>query len=359
MTENGCSDTVSQSFTVFNNPTANFAVTESCIDQAVQFDNTTTGLSNSTTFEWLYNNQLLDTSVDLSYIFNTPGIHNISLVAIDSFSAAVQCDDTISFSFFVHDYPTYSYLADTIQCEDVAFVVNSIPSISTNEPISNTWEINGVQVGTSVDLNTTIPDPGVYQFTYTVTSDFGCEVDTTFDMYIMATREPPVLSFNIPECPGDPFFLSATAEANSTIAWSGPNNFNSTLFDVTFPLDESGMGIYTAFVTSEYGCISDTSQIDATITYTMSFNDFDFPNVISANDDGKNDFLDLKSYFMTCDEFTLYIFNRWGNLVFEQGQNTAFFRGQDANGNDLEDGVYTYKLIFENYEKHGFIHVVR
>ena len=359
MTENGCSDTASQSFTVFNNPTANFAITESCIDQAVQFDNTTTGLSNSTTFEWLYNNQLLDTSVDLSYIFNTPGIHNISLVATDSFSAVVQCDDTISFSFFVHDYPTYSYLADTIQCEDVPFVVNSFPNISTNEPISYTWDINGVLEDTTVNLNTVIANPGVYQFTYTVVSDFGCEVDTTFDMYVMATPEPPVLSFNIPECPGDPFFLSATAEANSTIAWSGPNNFNSTLFDVTFPLDESGMGIYTAFVTSEYGCISDTSQIDATITYTMSFNDFDFPNVISANDDGKNDYLDLKSYFMTCDEFTLYIFNRWGNLVFEQGQNTAFFRGQDANGNDLEDGVYTYKLIFENYEKHGFIHVVR
>ena len=359
MTENGCSDTVSQSFTVFNNPTANFAITESCIDQAVQFDNTTTGLSNSTTFEWLYNNQLLDTSVDLSYIFNTPGIHNISLVATDSFSAVVQCDDTISFSFFVHDYPTYSYLADTIQCEDVPFVVNSFPNISTNEPISYTWDINGVLEDTTVNLNTVIANPGVYQFTYTVVSDFGCEVDTTFDMYVMATPEPPVLSFNIPECPGDPFFLSATAEANSTIAWSGPNNFNSTLFDVTFPLDESGMGIYTAFVTSEYGCISDTTQIDATITYTMSFNDFDFPNVISANDDGKNDYLDLKSYFMTCDEFTLYIFNRWGNLVFEQGQNTAFFRGQDANGNDLEDGVYTYKLIFENYEKHGFIHVVR
>jgi hypothetical protein len=44
MTENGCSDTISQSFTVFNNPTANFAVVESCIDQAVQFNKNTTGI---------------------------------------------------------------------------------------------------------------------------------------------------------------------------------------------------------------------------------------------------------------------------------------------------------------------------
>lgn len=362
MTQNGCLDTVTQNITVFNNPTANFTVTESCIDQAVLFNNTSvidTTFAGTPTYEWYYNNQLIDSTVNLSYIFNTPGNNTITLVAIDSFSSVVQCYDSISYSFFVHDYPTFNYLADTIQCEDVGFVVNSFPNISTNEPISYTWDINGAQVDTTVNLNTMIPTPGVYQFTYTVTSAFGCEVDTTFDMYIMATPVPPTLSFNIPECPGDPFFLTATGEPNSTIAWTGPNNFQSNMFNVTFPLDESGMGIYTAYLTSEYGCISDTSQIDATITYTMSFNDFDFPNVISPNDDNLNEYLDLKSYFNTCDEFTLYIFNRWGNLVWEQGQETPFFRGQDTNGNDLEDGIYTYKLIFENYEKHGFIHVVR
>ena len=359
ITENGCSDTVSQNFTVFNNPTADFDIVESCIDQAVQFNNTTTGLSNSTTFEWIYNNQLVDTTFNYSDIFNTPGIHNMTLIATDSFSAAVQCDDTISFSFFVHAYPTFTYLADTIQCEDVAFGVVGSPSIVTNENISDYWEVNNVFADSATLFNTTIANPGVYQFTYTVTSAFGCEVDSTFDMYIMATPDAPILSFNIPECPGDPFFLSAVGEANSTILWTGPNNFASTLFNPTFPLDENEMGIYTAFLTSEYGCISDTSQIDATITYIKDFNAFDFPNVISANEDGSNDFLDLKSYFQTCDEFTLYIFNRWGNLVWEQAQNTPFFRGQDTNGNDLEDGVYTYKLIFDNFEKHGFIHVVR
>ncbi|NBV91226.1 MAG: hypothetical protein EBR91_03555 [Flavobacteriia bacterium] len=359
LTENGCADTVSQSFTVFNNPTANFSITESCIDQAVQFNNTSASLSNSTTFEWVYNNTLLDTSMDLSYVFNTPGLQNISLITTDSFSAAVQCDDTITLSFFVHDLPVFTYLADTIQCEDVGFVINGFPTVSTNEPLSYTWEIDGILDDTTVNLSTVIANPGIHPITYTVTSAFGCETDTTFDMYVMATPLPPVLSFNIPECPGDPFFLTATGEPNSTIAWSGPNNFNSNLFNVTFPLGVDGMGIYTAFLTSEYGCISDTTQIDATITYTLSFNDFDFPNVISANDDNTNDFLDLKSYFQTCDEFTLYIFNRWGNMVWEQSQDSPFFRGVDKGGKALEAGVYTYKLVFENYEKQGFIHVVR
>ena len=359
ITQHGCSDTISNTFTVFNNPTANFTIVESCIDSAVQFNNTSTGLSNSTTYEWIYNNQLVDTSYDYSSIFNTPGIHNITLVVTDSFSAAVQCDDTVSFSFFVHAYPTFSYIADTIQCEDVAFTVTGSPSIVTNESINDFWEVNNVFADSASAFNTTINNPGVYQFTYNVTSAFGCAVDTTFDMYIKATPLPPVLSFNVPECPGDPFYLAATGEPNSTILWTGPNNFVSTQFNPTFALEPNGMGIYTAFLTSEFGCISDTTQLDATILYIKDFNAFDFPNVISANADGTNDFLDLKSYFQTCDEFTLYIFNRWGNLVWEQAQNTPFFRGQDAGGQDLDEGVYTYKLIFDNFEKHGFIHVVR
>ena len=83
-------------------------------------------------------------------------------------------------------------------------------------------------------------------------------------------------------------------------------------------------------------------------------------SICSLNRDKKsNNELDLKSYFMTCDEYTLYIFNRWGNLVWEQSQDSPFFRGVDAGGKDLEDGVYIYKLVFENFEKQGFIHVVR
>ena len=359
MTENGCSDTISQQFTVFNNPTANFTITESCIDDAVLFDNTTASISSFTQFGWFYNNQLIDTTLDLSYIFNTPGNNTMTLVAVDSFSSTVFCDDTISINFFVHDLPITSYTADTIQCEDVGFVINNFSSVSTGETLSYEWSIGGNPTSTTPNLSTVINNAGVYPINLTVTSSFGCETDSTIDMYVMATPVPPVLSFNTPECPGDDFFLTAVGEPNSTILWTGPNNYTSTLFNSNFPLDENEMGIYTAFLTSEYGCISDTTQIDATITYIMTFDDFDFPNVITPNSDQVNNELDLKSYFMTCDEYTLYIFNRWGNLVWEQSQDSPFFRGVDKGGKDLEDGVYIYKLVFENFEKQGFIHVVR
>lgn len=359
LTQNGCSDTISQSFTVFNNPTANFAITESCIDQSVLFNNTSTSLSSSTTFGWYYNNQILDTTMDLSYIFNTPGLNTISLVTVDSFSSTVQCDDTLSLSFFVHDLPLTALIADTIQCEDVGFVVNNFSSVSTNESLSYAWSIDGVQVDTTFNLNTVINNPGIHPINLTVTSSFGCETDTTFNMYVMTTPEPPVLSFNIPLCPGDPFNLSATGEPNSSISWTGPNSFTSTLFNVGMNLGVEGMGIYTAFLTSEYGCISDTTQINATITYTSNFNDFDFPNIITPNDDGLNDELDLQTYFHTCDAYTLYIFNRWGNVIWEQSQDTPQFRGKTQGDKDIEDGIYIYKLVFENYEKQGFIHVVR
>jgi gliding motility-associated-like protein len=359
ITENGCADTISQQFTVFNNPTANFTITETCMDDPVLFNNTTASISAFTQFGWYYNNQLLDTSMDLSYIFNTPGTNTMTLVAVDSFSATVFCDDTISFNFFVHDYPALAYTADSIVCEDIPFVFTNQTTVSTNETLSYTWESGGATIGTNEDLSYTMNTAGSYQITMTSTSSFGCETDTVFNLDVKQTPVEPVLSVTTPDCPGDPIFLTATAEPFSTISWVGPNNFSSDQFTVTMPIMPNGMGAYVAFVVSEFGCISDTSSIVASIANIGSLNDFDFPNVITANGDNTNDILDIKTYFSSCDEYTLYIFNRWGQLIFEQGQDTDQFQGKDMKGNEISDGVLFYKLLFQNYEKSGYIHLIR
>ena len=44
-----------------------------------------------------------------------------------------------------------------------------------------------------------------------------------------------------------------------------------------------------------------------------SFNDFDFPNVLTPNGDGANDVFDLEAYFKTCNAYEIMYFDRWGN----------------------------------------------
>ena len=227
-----------------------------------------------------------------------------------------------------------------------------------------TWEVDGSIIGASADISYTFNDDGIFPVTLSVVSDFGCFSDSVFNVYIYPTPDAPILSVTSAICPDDPVTFTALAEDNSTINWSGPMNFESTdfVFDLPISLDE--MGYYNAFITSQYGCISDTSNVLATIINIFDFDDFVFPNVLTANSDGTNDELNLFEYFKTCEEYTLYIFNRWGNKVFEQTLYSPQFKGETISGDILEEGVYFYKLIVRDAEedksvKHGYIHIVK
>jgi gliding motility-associated-like protein len=107
------------------------------------------------------------------------------------------------------------------------------------------------------------------------------------------------------------------------------------------------------------GCTSPPSEIELIISKIYTFDDFEFPNVLTPNGDGLNDVIDLESYFQTCQEFTFYLFNRMGNLVYEQSNGDPVFEGKYQNSDDMMEGVYIYKLVYEKGEKNGFIHLIR
>lgn len=357
--QHNCLDTTSLSIIVNNNPLANFSITEKCIDEAVVFTNTTQNISNITTFNWLYNNSTISNAQDFTYTFNTPGANLVTLITQDDFGNNVICDDTLTLSFIVHDNPVLAYTADSLVCEDIPFVFTNQSSVSTTEALTYTWQASGNIIGSNPDLAYTMANAGAYQITLTAVSSFGCDNDTTFILLVKQTPDEPFLSVTTPDCPGDPIYFSASAEANSVISWIGPNNFISNEFNPMLPIMSNGMGTYIAFVVSQFGCISDTNSIVTSIANIGDLNDFDFPNVLTPNEDGKNDVLDVKDYFNSCDDYTLQIFNRWGHMIFEQQQNSDQFIGKDLNGNDIEDGVLFYKLLFQNFEKSGFIHLIR
>jgi gliding motility-associated-like protein len=93
------------------------------------------------------------------------------------------------------------------------------------------------------------------------------------------------------------------------------------------------------------------------------------PNVITANNDGINDFFIIRN-LEQYDRVELQIYNRWGELVFENPNYDNTWDGRDKNGRELIEGVYFYSAIPSSdkfdYRTdgrlnriHGFVHVVR
>jgi len=237
-------------------------------------------------------------------------------------------------------------------CDSIVYLNLSI------KPTTSSTVTYAMCEGLSYDFNgQTITTAGTYSAT--VLGSNGCDSIVTLEMTIYPIPEAPILINNSPlDCPGDFLNLTAVPVANGSFSWTGPNNFTSLSQDTLFSAYPINMGIYSATVTVN-GCVSSSASIPVTITNIFSFEDFVFPNVITPDTDGINDKLDIQSYFFTCFEFELFIYNRWGNLVFSHKFDEDPFEGKTADGTELSDGVYFYKLVFDEGSKSGFFHIVR
>lgn len=197
---------------------------------------------------------------------------------------------------------------------------------------------------------------GIYPFVFQSVS--GCDSVINIDLFVHPVPAAPVLSSNSPvSCPGDIVSFSMPELANSTYQWYGPAGFSSQEPENELSLNLPQMGSYFGYYVLN-SCPSDTSYVVLDITNIYGFDDFDFPNVISPNNDGINDELQIKEYFKTCQDFELSIYNRWGNKVFSQSYDSPDFAGHTPSGNVLAEGVYYFVLRINDVSKSGYIHVV-
>jgi gliding motility-associated-like protein len=293
---------------------------------------TLNGCNSDTLIQPITVNPIFDINIDTTICSNESySLGNQNLNTPGSYTLALQtiagCDSIIHLTLQVN--PAYSFDRDTSLCAGESFTYQG------------------------QTLNAT----GVYPFFLQTT--LGCDSTITYNLIVYPIPAPPVLSSNSPvECPGDIMNFQADTVTGGTFTWSGPNNFTSSASSNSFSFDIEDIGIYSSTVTVN-GCESPISSIDLSILKIFTFDDFEFPNVITPNGDGINDNLDLENYFETCQEFTFFVFNRWGNLVYQQSNTDIPFGGLTLDTATLVDGVYLYKLSYEKGEKNGYIHVIR
>jgi gliding motility-associated-like protein len=133
----------------------------------------------------------------------------------------------------------------------------------------------------------------------------------------------------------------------SNLEWVGPNGFASNNEIVAITRGE--LGIYGLTVALDNGCsISSNLYVNRTNCF--------IPNVITPNNDGFNDSLELTGFNVK----RIEIYNRWGRLVYDKNDYLNQWYGQTNSGELLPDSTYYYLIFIEGEANNtGWIYLNR
>lgn len=189
-----------------------------------------------------------------------------------------------------------------------------------------------------------------YDITLTATDNFGCTNSLT-STNLVCVEEPPAASFNatpaiLNEYDSQVHFHNTTVGGDS-YSWDfGDNTVGSSLIDPEHDYSESGIGSYTVTLIaySPTGCSDTTTrtiQLQEDLIYYV-------PNSFTPDNDTYNQF--FKPVFTSGYDpfdYTLLIYNRWGEVLFESHNADFGWDGTYADKGLVKEGVYTWKIEFK------------
>ena len=111
-------------------------------------------------------------------------------------------------------------------------------------------------------------------------------------------------------------------------------------------------GLYTIYasIMNIYGC-SDTSEILISII-GCPFEGMHIPNVFTPNEDLLNDIFIPIGHFDHLAEYSMRIYNRWGEEIFYSNNINIGWDGT-KNGHPSPTGAYIYFIEFRVYDKNN------
>ena len=163
----------------------------------------------------------------------------------------------------------------------------------------------------------------------------------------------------------DPTFYFTNTSTNASIFnWSVSDGYNGVTVDLnhTFPTSIDSYSI-TLIANNIHNCPD-------TITKTIEITDeliFYVPNAFTPDEDNANPyFTPVFSGGFIPEDFVMYIFNRWGELIFETHDATKGWSGRyGVDGKICQDDVYVWKIEFKekttyrSYTKTGHVSLLR
>jgi gliding motility-associated-like protein len=289
----------------------------------------------------------------------TPGTTNY-VVTVTSNEGCVSTDNV---SVTVFATPTVSIIASaTTGCAPAEISFTSVAPGSVN----CVWDLEGIGIVTGCGTITeTYNSPGQFGVSLTVTDNNGCTntaasaSDITIYPEVVAAFGVDAISHSMI----DPTFQFLNNSTNATsYYWEFGDGTSSTSTNPSHTYPEVEVGYHVTLVASNPSGCNDTAQIMVSITPDLIFY---VPNAFTPDgDENNNVFFPVFTTGFDRTSYTMYIFNRWGEIIFET-HDLDF--GWDGTYHDVlcQEGVYTWKIMIKertvdkHHEYHGHVTLLK
>ena len=346
----GCISTTPQTVTVTVNPALGVTTSPNasiCPGANTTLNATPSGGDGSYTYNWMPGGSTAST------ITVSPATTTTYTITITDGCTTTPATSTVTVT--VLPLPVVSISSTTATgCEPLCVTFTDGSTIAAGASISS-WNWN-FDNGSTSPLQAPAPvcyiagllNPATYDITLTVTSNGGCTSTSTINN--MVTIYPqPVAQFVLGPQPAtmEAPTISFTDLSINAASWSwnfgDPGNMyeanTSSQSNPDHIYADSGQYCVTLIVASLGGC-ADTAVNCLTISPEYTFY---IPNAFTPNGDHLNSIFAPKG--QTIDEFTMRIFDRWGNMIFRSTSLNEGWDGKVAGKSEIsQQDVYVYHI---------------
>jgi gliding motility-associated-like protein len=265
-------------------------------------------------------------------------------------TTAAGCENTDQVSVLVNPLPIISFSPDvTTGCAPVVVTFTNTTPNSAN----CVWTMeNGAVINGCGTVQSTFSQAGCYDVTLTTTSTDGC-VNSSTAANLICVEAYPIASFTPSENELTTIFTEVhftnTTIGAVTYEWDfGDNTPTTNTEDPNHTYAEVANNYIVMLVAnSPLGC-ADTAYSVIQVNEALLFY---VPNTFTPDNDTYNEvFKPVFTSGFDPYDYTLLIFNRWGEIIFESHDASVGWNGSYGNNGEIDmvqDGTYTWKIEFK------------
>jgi gliding motility-associated-like protein len=259
-----------------------------------------------------------------------------------SATSAAGCTASATMLLTVNPLPTITAKGDTICERDPGY-------ITAKGGVTYVWKPGNLN-GDSVKVS----PPSTTIYTVTGTDAKGCSGTATAELYV---KLYPFVDF-VPDPPitdvyNKYIYFYNLSTPNLNYSWTFGDDSTSTQYSTGHTYKDTGHYEVCLFINRD-GCIGKTCKPVVVLPDWT----FYVPDAFSPNGDGKNDlFIGLGTNIK---EYEMWIFDRWGNMIYHCKDMTQPWNGRVDNDLDAplaQEDVYVWKIKIKDIfdKKHQFI----